>query len=175
MAQRKKDEAARRKVEADARRKAAEDARRKAAAEARRKAVVDARRKAARRASRGAVVELKIAIINKCYKSVNVVYRYKQANGAWITRGWQQIRNGRTKSWKFRATSRTFYIYAESFDRRFSWSGKNRSGSISAPVVYRKFGHTTGPLVGPGRKTVSFARKVIRPSYSGFDQSYTCK
>lgn len=166
-AQRKKDQAARRKAELDVRRKAA-------AKDVRRKAAAEARRKAAQRASRGAIVELKIAIINKCYKSVNVVYRYKQANGAWITRGWHKIRNGRTKSWKFRASSRTFYIYAESFDRRFSWSGKNRSGSISVPVVYRKFGHTTGPLNGPGRKVVSFARKVIRPSYSGFDQSYTC-
>ena len=166
---------AQRKAAEDARRKAAEDARRKAAEDARRKAAEDARRKAAQRASRGAIVQLRIAIINKCYKSINVVYRYKQANGAWITRGWQKIPNGRTKSWNIRATSRIFYVYAESFDRRFTWSGKNRSGSISAPVVYRRFGHTTGPLYGPGRKTVSFARKVISPSNTGFNQSYTCK
>ena len=197
-AQRKKDEAARRKAEEDARRKAAEDARRKAAevarrkaaevarrkaaevarrkaAEvARRKAAEVARRKAAERALRGAVVVLRIGISNKCYKNINIVYRYKQANGAWITQGWQRVLNGRTKSWKIRSTSRIFYIYAESFDRRFSWSGKNRSGSISAPVVYRKFGHTTGPLRGPGRKTVSFARKVISANNTGYNQSYTC-
>ncbi len=171
--------AARRKVVEDARRKVVEDARRKAVEDARRKAVEDARRKTAARARRGAVVgavvELRIAVINKCYKNVNVAYRYRQANGAWITRGWHQVRNGRTKSWRFRSTSRTFYIYAESFDRRFSWSGQNRSGSVSVPVVYRKFGHTTGPLRGPGRKTVSFARKVIGPGKSGFNQSYTCK
>ena len=175
--------AARRKAAEAARRKTAEDARSKAAESARRKWLEDARaesarRRAAARARRsavvGAVVVLEISVINKCHKSLNVVYRYRQANGAWITRGWQQVRNGRTKSWKFRATSRTFYIYAESFDRRFSWSGKNRSGSISAPVVYRKFGHTKGPLSGPGRKTVSLARKVISPGNKGFNQSYTC-
>ncbi|MCZ6862436.1 MAG: protein kinase [Alphaproteobacteria bacterium] len=165
----------RRKAAVDARRKAAVDDRRKAAADARRKAAEDVRRKAAQRASRGAAVQLRIAIINKCYKSINVVYRYRQANGAWITRGWQRILNGRTKSWNIRATSRIFYVYAESYDRRFTWSGKNRSGSISAPVVYRKFAHTKGPLYGPGRKTVLFARNVISSKKSAFNQSYTCK
>ncbi|MHA1536742.1 MAG: protein kinase domain-containing protein [Alphaproteobacteria bacterium] len=162
-----------------AREEAAREARRKAKMEEQRKKKDEiARRKAEEKARRGgragALAVLKIAVINKCYKSVNVAYRYRQENGKWITHGWHQIAKGRTLSWKIRATSRTFYIYAESFDKRFSWSGRNKSGSISAPVVYRKFAHTTGLLAGPGRKTVSFARKTIRPAYSGFDQSYTC-
>jgi len=183
--------AAERKAEEEARRKAAEEEQRKAEARrraeeqrkkeaTRRQAEEDARRKEAeknkkRRPPSSVVARLRIAIINKCYKNLNVVYRHKQSNGTWITLGWQQVRAGQTRSWNFRSTSRTFYMFAESFDRKMIWSGKNKSGSISAPVVYRKFSHTKGPLYGPGRKNVSFVRRTIRPQFSAFTQTYTCR
>ena len=196
-AQRKAEEEARRKAAEEEQRRAKVEAQRKAEARrreearrraeeqrkkeaARRKAEEDARRKEAekkkkRKPPSSVVARLRIAIINKCYKNLNVVYRHKQSNGTWITLGWQQVRAGQTRTWNIRSASRTFYMFAESFDRKLTWSGKNKSGSISAPVVYRKFSHTKGPLYGPGRKIVSFARRTIRPQFSAFTQTYTCR
>lgn len=115
-----------------------------------------------------------LTVVNRCNRLIYVARRVRDPAGHWITRGWMVMRAGATLRRNMRTHNRVFYLYAFSADRRLTWSGQNRTGSIRRPVIQRAFTHISGPLSGPQMRVVSFAKKEIRKGGSGFTQSYSC-
>jgi uncharacterized membrane protein len=115
-----------------------------------------------------------LTVVNRCDRLIYVARRVRDPGGFWITRAWMVIQAGASMRRNLRTYNRVFYLYAFSADRRLTWSGQDKSGSISRPVIQRAFTHTSGPLNGPEMRVVSFARKEIRQGGSSFTQSFSC-
>ncbi|MDH3232057.1 MAG: DUF1036 domain-containing protein [Alphaproteobacteria bacterium] len=115
-----------------------------------------------------------LTVINRCDRLIYVARRVRDPAGHWVTRAWMVMRAGATLSRNLRTHNRVFYLYAFSADRRLTWSGRNKTGSVRRPVIQRAFTHTSGPLSGPQMRVVSFAKKQISEGGSRFTQSYSC-
>jgi len=105
-----------------------------------------------------------IYIVNKCYKPIRVLVRYKDLDGDWVTRGWFNLPTfkeyerrrivGREKVGKTR--NNRFYYYAESKDGKTKWSGNYK----------RKF----------YGKTYRFRRmKITSKNWGDWTKRFTCK
>jgi uncharacterized membrane protein len=115
-----------------------------------------------------------LTVINRCNRLIYVARRVRDPEGFWITRAWMVIRAGARATRNLRTRNRVFYLYAFSADRRLTWSGRNKTGSVRRPVIQRRFTHTSGPLRGPQMRFVSFAKKTIRQGTSRFTQTFYC-
>jgi uncharacterized membrane protein len=115
-----------------------------------------------------------LTVVNRFNRLIYVARRVRDPAGHWVTRAWMVIRAGQRASRNLRTHNRVFYLYAFSADRKLTWSGRNKAGSIRRPVIQRAFTHTSGPLEGPEMRYVSFAKKEIRSGGSRFTQSYSC-
>jgi uncharacterized membrane protein len=116
----------------------------------------------------------RLTVINRCNRLIYVARRVRDPEGFWITRAWMVIRAGARASRNLRTRNRVFYLYAFSADRRLTWSGRNKRGSVRRPVIQRRFTHTSGPLYGPQMRFVSFAKKTIRQGTVRFTQTFYC-
>jgi uncharacterized membrane protein len=105
--------------------------------------------------------DYRIMLSNRCDTSVNVAVRTRQADGRWRTMGWQVVRPHKVKINSLLTQNRIFYLYARTSNRRYSWSGRDRAGSVRRPIVASSFRHSSGPLDGAGYKMVSFRKLVI--------------
>jgi uncharacterized membrane protein len=105
--------------------------------------------------------DYRIMLSNRCDTSVSVAVRTRQADGRWRTMGWQVVQPHKVKINSLLTKNRIFYLYARTSDRRYSWSGRNREGSVRRPIVSSSFRHTSGPLDGAGYKTVLFRKLVV--------------
>jgi len=114
-------------------------------------------------------------VINRCNRLIYVARRVRDPAGHWVTRAWMVIQAGASATRTLQTQNRVFYLYAFSKDRRLTWTGQGRPGSISRPVIQRAFTHTSGPLNGPEMRFVSFARKEISAGNTSFTQTFTCR
>jgi uncharacterized membrane protein len=105
--------------------------------------------------------DYRIMLSNRCNTSVNVAVRTRQADGGWRTMGWQVVQPRKVKINSLLTQNRVFYLYARTSDRRHSWSGRNREGSVRRPIVASSFRHSSGPLDGAGYKMVLFRKLTV--------------
>jgi len=105
--------------------------------------------------------DYKIMLSNRCNTAVNVAVRTRQANGRWRTMGWATIGPRKVKINSLNTRNRVFYIYARTSDRRHRWTGQDRDGAVTRPIVSTSFRHSSGPLDGPGYRMVRFRKLTI--------------
>jgi len=116
-----------------------------------------------------------LTVINRCNRLIYVARRVRDPAGHWVTRAWMVIQAGASATRTLQTHNRVFYLYAFSKDRRLTWTGQGRPGSISRPIIQRAFTHSSGPLDGPEMRFVSFARKEISAGNTSFTQTFTCR
>jgi len=119
-------------------------------------------------------INYRLVIHNKCNRTIYVARRMRSLSGQWTTRGWIVVRAGRKQSRTIRTSSRVFYLYAVSADRKLSWHGYRKQGSVRRPVVMRRFTHRSGPIDAAEVIMVHFARKRIRSGRTILTQGYLC-
>jgi len=118
--------------------------------------------------------DYRIMLSNRCHVPVNVAVRTRQVDGQWRTMGWQVVQPGKVKINSLLTQNRIFYLYARTSDARYSWSGVDRPGSVSRPIVSTSFRHSNGPLDGPGYKVVMFRKLEIPQGRTLYTFRFQC-
>jgi len=105
--------------------------------------------------------DFRIMLSNRCGTTVNVAVRTRQADGRWRTMGWASVGPHKVRINSLNTQNRVFYIYARTSDKRNRWTGQNREGAVTRPIVSTSFRHSGGPLDGPGYRMVPFRKLTI--------------
>lgn len=126
-------------------------------------------------AGQAAADHLRVTVVNKCNKTINVATHARNAKNTWVTRGWYVLTPGQSKSINLQTTNKIYYLYAYSADANTTWSGSGKTGAITKYVRDRKFTRVgSAGVSGSGWRIESFFKSNFAGQDSHNRHNFRC-